>query len=80
MKAHVLIPLLCLAASGQAAADISYNYLEAGYGFSAADLDFMISGIFNDANLSGELDSDGLPTQELTFVFGVSKTFSLNSM
>ncbi|MGD2045117.1 MAG: hypothetical protein PVJ80_16705 [Gemmatimonadota bacterium] len=40
----------------------------------------MISGIYNDAQLSGQVDGDGAPTQELTFVFGVSKTFSLSGM
>jgi uncharacterized protein (TIGR02001 family) len=60
--------------------DLGLQYVEAGYGFSAADLDFVISGIFNDAQLSGEYDGDGNPTQELTFVFGVSKTFNLSGM
>jgi uncharacterized protein (TIGR02001 family) len=60
--------------------DLGAQYLEAGYGFSAADLDFVISGIFNDALLSGQVDGDGNPTQELTFVFGVSKTFNLSGM
>ena len=60
--------------------DLGLQYVEAGYGFSAADLDFVISGIFNDAQLSGQVDGDGNPTQELTFVFGVSKTFSLSGM
>jgi len=55
------------------------QYLEAGYGFSAADLDWVISGIWNDSEFSGELNGDGDPTHELTFVLGVSKTFSLNS-
>jgi uncharacterized protein (TIGR02001 family) len=54
------------------------KYLEAGYGFSAADLDFVISGIWNDADLSGAADEHGDPTHELTFVFGVSKSFALN--
>lgn len=53
-------------------------YLEAGYGFTAGDIDWVISGIYNDANLSGEYDADGMPTQELTFVLGLSKTFNLN--
>ena len=53
------------------------EYLEAGYGFSAADLDFSISGIFTDSDLSFELDGDDSPEAELTFVFGVSKTFGL---
>jgi uncharacterized protein (TIGR02001 family) len=66
--------------SGEGADNTAGAYLEAGYGFSAADLDFVISGIFNDADLAGEFNEDGDPTQELTFVFGVSKTFSLSGM
>ena len=56
------------------------QYAEAGYGFSAADLDFVISGIFNDAALSAEFVCTPLcvPTNELTLVFGVSKTFSID--
>lgn len=65
--------------SGTGADNTAGVYGEAGYGFSAADLDFVISGIYSDANLSGALDADGLATQELTFVFGVSKTFTLTS-
>lgn len=57
--------------------DLAYMYLEAGYGFSAADLDFTISGIWNNANASGEVNADNEPTNELTFVFGVSKTFTI---
>ena len=52
-------------------------YGEAGYGFSAAELDFTISGILNDSDLSGLVDGDEEPTPGLTLVFGVSKTFSL---
>jgi uncharacterized protein (TIGR02001 family) len=58
--------------------DLGYQYLEAGYGFSAGDLDWVISGIFNDSALSGEVNADLEPTPELTFVLGVSKTFNLN--
>ncbi len=56
------------------------QYVEAGYGFSAADLDFTISGIWNDSSLSGELDGSVPPeaTNELTLGFGVGKTFALN--
>jgi uncharacterized protein (TIGR02001 family) len=54
------------------------QYLEAGYGFSAADLDFVISGIWNDSELSGELDGSGDPTHELTLVLGVTKSFAIN--
>jgi len=54
----------------------SGHYVEAGYGFSAADLDFVISGIFNDSSLSGEVSGPrDAPTSELTLVFGVSKAF-----
>ena len=60
--------------------ELAGMYLEAGYGFSAMDMDFAISGIFNDSQLSGEFNSDGEPTQELTLVFGVSKTFTLTDM
>jgi uncharacterized protein (TIGR02001 family) len=60
--------------------DLGLQYLEAGYGFTAGDLDWVISGIFNDSALSGEFNADSEPTPELTFVLGVSKTFSLNGM
>ena len=50
-------------------------YGEAGYGFSAADLDFTISGIFSDDKLN---EISGGDDSELTLVFGVSKTFELN--
>ena len=58
--------------------DTGSQYVEAGYGFTAAELDFTISGIWNDSSLSGEVDGSGAPTHELTLVFGVSKTFALN--
>ena len=58
--------------------DFSGNYGEVGYGFSAAELDFTISGILNDSDLSFLEDGDGNPTSGLTLVFGVSKTFGLN--
>lgn len=58
--------------------DLGLQYLEAGYGFSAADLDFSISGIWNDSLLSGEVDDTAAPTHEFTLVFGVGKTFALN--
>jgi uncharacterized protein (TIGR02001 family) len=57
--------------------DFSGNYGEVGYGFSAADLDFTISGILNDSDLSGLSDGDGLPTPGLTLVFGIGKTFGI---
>ena len=58
--------------------DLGLQYVEAGYGFTAAELDFNISGIWNDSLLSGEVNETGAPAAELTLVFGVSKTFELN--
>ncbi len=58
--------------------DPGLQYVEAGYGFTAADLDFTISGIWNDSSLSGAVDENAAPTHEVTLVFGVSKTFALN--
>lgn len=63
---------------GTFGSDFEGSYAEAGYGFSAGDMDFSISGIFSDENLSFQEDADGEPTSELTLVFGVSKTFALN--
>lgn len=57
---------------GTFGSDFSGSYGEAGYGFSAADLDFTISGILSDEELS---DADG--DAELTLVFGVGKTFEI---
>ena len=57
--------------------DFSGNYGEVGYGFSAADLDFTISGILNDSALAAELPGQE-KTPNLTLVFGISKTFGLN--
>ncbi len=56
--------------------DFSGNYGEVGYGFSAADLDWKISGILSDSELSGHHDALGSPTPGLTLVFGVTKVFS----
>lgn len=47
-------------------------YGEAGYGFTAGEMDFSVSAIFADETLSGFEDG------ELSWVFGVSKTFDLN--
>ena len=62
---------------GGFAGDFSGNYGEVGYGFSAAELDFTISGIVNDSDLSGLFDRSGAPTPGVTLVFGVGKTFSI---
>ena len=44
----------------------------------ASELDFTISGILSDSDLSLLVDGDGMPTPGLTLVFGVGKTFTLN--
>ena len=41
------------------------------------ELDFTISGVLNDSDLSGLVDGDDNPTTGLTLVFGISKTFNL---
>jgi len=56
--------------------DFTGNYGEVGYGFSAGDMDWTISGIVNDKDLSGKVDGQGNPTEGVTLVFGVSKSFS----
>ena len=61
---------------GTFGSDFEGGYGEAGYGFSAAELDFTISGILSDKDLSGLADGDGNPTSGLTLVFGVGKEFS----
>ena len=58
--------------------DFPGAYGEVGYGFSAAELDFTISGILSDSDLSGLEDGDGNPAAGVTLVFGISKTFGLN--
>jgi hypothetical protein len=62
---------------GTFGSDFDGAYLEAGYGFSAADLDFTVSGILNDKDLSGLEDRDGDPTSGFTLVFGIGKTFTI---
>ena len=49
-----------------------------GYGCSAGDMDWSISGIVNDSTLSGLVDNAFAPTPGVTLVFGVGKTFDLN--
>ncbi|MEE8551274.1 MAG: hypothetical protein V3T08_08490 [Gemmatimonadota bacterium] len=56
--------------------DLSGSYGEVGYGFSAAELDWTISGIVNDSDASGKVDGNGDPTSGVTLVFGVGKGFS----
>ena len=56
--------------------DLDGKYGEVGYGFSAAELDWTISGIVNDKDASGLVDGDGKKTSGVTLVFGVGKEFS----
>ncbi len=63
---------------GTFGSDFDGAYGEVGYGFSAAELDFTISGILNDSDLSGLEGGDGNPAAGVTLVFGISKTFGLN--
>ena len=58
---------------GTFGSDFSGSYGEAGYGFSAVELDFTISGILSDGDLSGDAERDA----ELTLVFGVGKAFDI---
>lgn len=51
--------------------DFDGSYGEAGYGFTAADMDFALSWIY------GEEDLTGVPDGDHTLVFGVTKTFTL---
>jgi hypothetical protein len=54
--------------------DFEGSYGEVGYGFSAGDMDFTISGIKNDKHLS-DPDRSAQSGGHTTMVFGVSKTF-----
>ena len=71
-------PALSDALSNAFKKDLGSQYVEAGYGFTAAELDFTVSGIWNDASLSDSPDETFAARQEFTLVFGVSKTFALN--
>ncbi|MSR21769.1 MAG: hypothetical protein EXR91_12490 [Gemmatimonadetes bacterium] len=51
--------------------DLGGQYLQAGYGFTAGEMDFSVSGLMNDAALSDEIDG------EITLIFGVSKVFTI---
>lgn len=55
--------------------DFDGEYLEVGYGFTAADLDFGIAGIINSEELSDQLDSSGNPTSGEGIVFSVGKSW-----
>ena len=51
------------------------EYLEVGYGFSVADLDLGIAGIFSSEELSDQLDSSGNPDQSEAIVFTIGKSW-----
>ncbi|MBM4185311.1 MAG: hypothetical protein FJ207_14030 [Gemmatimonadetes bacterium] len=52
--------------------DLGGQYLQAGYGFTAGEMDFSVSGLLNDTYLSDEVDG------ELTLIFQASKTFTIS--
>jgi uncharacterized protein (TIGR02001 family) len=51
--------------------DLAAQYLEAGYGFSAAELDFTISGLWQNSVAAGST------TDNVALVFAVSKSFEI---
>jgi hypothetical protein len=53
--------------------DLGGQYLQAGYNFSAAELDFSISGLWNDSVLNGLYEG----VDEQTLIFTVSKAFTI---
>jgi uncharacterized protein (TIGR02001 family) len=53
--------------------DLGGQYLQAGYGFSAAELDFTVSGLWNDSVLNALYEG----VDEVTLIFQVSKTFTI---
>jgi uncharacterized protein (TIGR02001 family) len=55
--------------------DFDGEYLEIGYGFSIAEIDFGIAAIFSSEELSDELDSSGRPEESEAIVFTIGKTF-----
>lgn len=65
---------------GNFSQDFKGTYLDLGYGFSVADeIDLSISWIYSDKDLALNPDSDtGLPQDDHTLIFGISKSFSLS--
>lgn len=55
--------------------DFDGEYLEIGYGFTIAEIDFSIAGIFNSEELSDEESSSGSPKEGEAIVFSIGKTF-----
>jgi hypothetical protein len=52
--------------------DVSGQYAQAGYNFSAGDMDFSVSGLINDTMLSDEVDG------EITLIFTIGKVFTIS--
>lgn len=55
--------------------DFDGDYFEFGYGFSLADVDMSIAAIFNDENLSDQMDSSGAPDDGQALTFTIKKIF-----
>jgi uncharacterized protein (TIGR02001 family) len=55
--------------------DFDGDYFEFGYGTKVADFDLTISAIFNDENLSDQLDSSGAPDDGQALVFTIKKVW-----
>ena len=53
--------------------DLGGQYLQAGYGFSAAEMDFTVSGLWNDSVLNALYEG----VDEITLIFGVTKVFTI---
>jgi uncharacterized protein (TIGR02001 family) len=57
--------------------DFDGNYFELGYGQDVAGFDLGVHLIRSSKELSGNLDSNFLPTEDTFFVFSISKSFDL---
>ena len=55
--------------------DFDGDYIELGWGTSIETWDIGVSLIFNDDDLSDELDDDGEPTEGEAVIFTIGKTF-----
>lgn len=55
--------------------DFDGDYIELGYGWSMAEIDFGIAAILSSDELSDELDDDGDPDESEAIVFTIGKTF-----
>ena len=57
--------------------DFKGEYVEIGYGTTIADIDLGVAVLFNDKDLSGAVDSNGLPTSDESLIFTIGKSFDL---